>query len=225
MSLGRSEWERNRTEQQYCRSDHKNRKNECWCFRREEKSNQTDHTRFEAPPEMKRVADRVRHACPPLLDSSASLLTQYPTRHGFRLRLRIFRHTGWLSSCWPPESRPKFRLFIVFQDLCSWSIHPPSSARLPPWTNIFSTLERETLQIVRTLIFYTISSYNPIDSFKDLCVEDMAFQTTTSDRSTSPMLPLDSLGMIAENYRTEYEMCRHSTNRILSATGQQDLVR
>ena len=154
----------------------------------------------------------------------ASLLTQYPTRHGSRLRLRIFRHTGWLSSCWPPESRTKFRLFIVFQDLCSWSIHPPSPARLPPWTNIYSALERETLQTVRTLIFYTIWSSSLIDYSKDLCVEDMEFQTTTSDPSTSPMLPLDSLGMIAEDYRIECEMCRHSTSRVLSATGQQDLV-
>jgi hypothetical protein len=176
---------------------------------------------------MKRVwAVRIRHACSPLLDFLASLLTgltQYPTRHGFRLRLRIFRHTGWLPSCWPPKSRSKFRLFIVFQDMRSWSIHPPSSSRLPPWTNIFFALERETLQTVRSSIFYTTSSLSLIDYFKDLCVDDMEFRTTTTDPLTSPMLPLDSLIMIAENYKIECGVC-HSISQILLATGQQDLV-
>ena len=186
-------------------------------------------SRLEAPPEMKRVSavdlTRVSVSTSPRL--LASPLPPHPNtllRHGFRLRLRIFRHTGWLSSCWPPESRSKLRLFIVFQDLCSWSIHPPSSSRLPPWTNIFSALERETLQIVRTLVFDAISSSSLIDYFKDLCVDDMEFRTMTTDPSTSPILPLGSLRMIPENYKIECEICRYLTCQILSATGQQDLV-
>ncbi len=59
---------------------------------------------------------------------------------------------------------------------------------------------------------------------KDLCVDDMEFRTMTSDPLTSPMLPLDSLRMIVEDYRIECEMCRHSTNQIPSATTQRDLV-
>ena len=142
-------------------------------------------------------------------------------RHDFRLRLRIFRHTWWLSPHWPSKSCTKFRLFLFLQDLCRWSIHPPSIARLPPWANVFSALERETLQIVCTFNFFVVSGSNLNGYLKDLCVDDTEFRTTTTDPSMSPMLPLDSPRMIAEIYRIECGMWRHSTSRILSAT---DLV-
>ena len=98
------------------------------------------------------------HACPSrsastLLHLPAWHLTQYPTRHGHRFRLRIFRHTRRRSARRSRESRTKFRLFVLLQDLCPWSIHSRSLARLSPWANIFPPLERETLQVVRIVSF------------------------------------------------------------------------
>ena len=98
------------------------------------------------------------HACPSrsastLLHSPAWYLTQYPTRHGHRFRLRIFRHTGRRSARRSRQSRTKFRLFVLLQDLCPWSIHSRAPARLSPWANIFPPLERETLQVVRIVSF------------------------------------------------------------------------
>lgn len=98
------------------------------------------------------------HACPSrsastLLHSPAWYLTQYPTRHGHRFRLRIFRHTGRRSARRSRESRTKFRLFVLLQDLCPWSIHSRAPPRLSPWANIFPPLERETLQVVRIVSF------------------------------------------------------------------------
>lgn len=93
------------------------------------------------------------HRGPHQLSSTRRPGTQYPTRHGHRFRLRIFRHIGRRSARRSRESRTKFRLFVLLQDLCPWSIHSRSLARLSPWANIFPPLEREALQVVRIVPF------------------------------------------------------------------------
>ena len=99
------------------------------------------------------------HTCPSrsastlLLHSPAWHLTQYPTRHGHGFRLRIFRHIGRRSSRRSRESRTKFRLFVLLQDVCPWSVHSRSPPRLSTRANIFPPLERETLQVVRIVSF------------------------------------------------------------------------
>ena len=116
------------------------------------------------------------------------------------------------------QASHRFLRFVLLE-------HPPSLFCSPSAMDerFFCVGKRDTTNCTYTDILRPFEA-SLIDYFKDLCADDMEFRTTTCDPLTSPMLPLDLLGMIAETYRIECEICRHPTSRILSAMGQKDLV-
>ena len=172
---------------------------------------------------MKRVW-AVRHACPPLLNFLA--ITPHPIPYSTWLQITTSNlRTYWVAFCLlAPEESHKIQAFHRFSRFVLLE-HPPSFFFSPSAMDEHSfCVGKRDITNCTYINLHAILGSSLIDYFKDLCADDMEFRTTTTDPSTLPMLPLDSLRMIPENYKIEWELCRHSASQILSATGQQDLV-